>query len=302
MTTSIDPSISVCGLTKFYGDKRGVEEVSFDVLPGEIVGFLGPNGSGKTTVMRMLMGLIYPTSGTIQILNNVVSRRNWQIRSQMGYLPGILSLYKDMTVRDYLIFIASVRNVECSRRMNELMERFSLSPTAEISGLSKGTKQKVGVVQALMHSPRILILDEPTSGLDPIVQNEFEAVIREQREKGISVLLSSHVMHEVDELADRVIILFQGRVIVVDSIDALKSRTARILRLEFPTQQEPTIFMGVPGVEEVLTEGRFVECTILGSENALLKEAAAQGVIGVISEEPSLEDIFLVQTGMTNAH
>lgn len=180
------------------------------------------------------------------------------------------------------------------------MDRFALSPTAMISGLSKGTKQKVGVIQSLMHSPKILILDEPTSGLDPIVQQEFVSIIREERDKGASILLSSHVMNEVDELADRVIILMNGQVVIVDSIEALKSRTERNLRMEFPSEVPATIFMGIPGVDSVRVDGRFVYCTATGPQTALLKAAVAWNVLNVVSEETSLNEIFLVQTGNNN--
>lgn len=279
----------------------GVEDISFNVFPGEIVGFLGPNGSGKTSVMRMLMGLIHPTAGSAHIFGERVSNENFIIRSRIGYLPGILSLYKNMTVINYLSFLSELRGIDCSGRIQELLQRFSVSPNVYISGLSKGTKQKVGVIQALMHSPKILILDEPTSGLDPIVQHEFEAIIREERKKGVSVLLSSHVMNEVDELADRVIILLRGRLVVFDTVDALKARTTRTLRLEFPEEVSGTIFMDIPNVESVYVEGRFVDCTVKGPETALLASAVQHHLISVVSQEPTLEDIFLRQTGIHNA-
>lgn len=301
MSPEIEYPISVLGLTKYYGKKIGVEDISFNVFPGEIVGFLGPNGSGKTTVMRMLMGLIHPTAGSAHIFGEKVSNESFNLRSKVGYLPGILGLYKNMTVIDYLSFLSELRGVDCSGRIHELLQRFSVSPNISISGLSKGTKQKVGVIQALMHSPKILILDEPTSGLDPIVQHEFEAIVREERQKGVSVLLSSHVMNEVDELADRVIILLQGRLVLVDTVEALKARTTRTLRLEFPEEVSGAIFMEIPSVESVRADGRFVDCTVTGPETDLLASAVQHHLISVVSQEPTLEEIFLRHTGTHNA-
>lgn len=293
--------ISVLGLTKYYGQKLGVRDISFTVFPGEIVGFLGPNGSGKTTVMRMLMGLIYPTAGSAQFFGQPITAKNHSIRSSVGYLPGNLGLNKDMTVIDYLAFLADLRNVDCTARTHELLQRFSVSPHSSIAGLSKGTKQKVGVIQALMHSPQILILDEPTSGLDPIIQHEFESIIKEERSNGVSILLSSHVMHEVEKMADRVIILLNGQLIVVDTVDALKSRTTRSLRLEFPNEVSPTIFMELASVESVRVDGKYVDCTVIGPETELLTAALRHNLLSVVSEEPTLEEIFLQQTGTGNA-
>lgn len=287
--------IEVVGLSKRYGNTVGAEDVTFNVAPGEVVGFLGPNGSGKTTVMRMLMGLIRPTAGTAHIFGELVTRENHKVRASIGYLPGVLGLYKDMTVREYLQFLADVRKIDCTVRVNELSERLGLKLDSRISGLSKGTKQKVGVIQALMHSPKLLMLDEPTAGLDPIVQNEFQTIIRAERDKGVSVLLSSHVMSEVEELVDRVMILLKGHLVVADTMDALKSRMKRSLRLEFPRPMSPEVFTIVPGVGEVVCDGRYVQCVMAGVEAPLLGVAAQHGVISVTSHEPSLEEIFLEQ-------
>lgn len=288
--------IETSGLTKLYGKNVGAQDVSFTVGAGEVVGFLGPNGSGKTTVMRMLLGLIRPTTGEAYVFGQRVNRRNHDVRASVGYLPGIIGLYKDMTVRDYLNYIATVREVDCTDRMNELMERLALKTDAKISGLSKGTKQKVGVVQAFMHNPKLLILDEPTAGLDPIVQNEFEAIISEVRSNGSTVLLSSHVMSEVEQLADRVMILSRGRLVEADTIGALKSRIRRSLRFEFSQSIDAAVFSDVEGVHSVTIDGNAIECEVSGVEAPVLAVAAAHGVISVISHEPTLEDIFLSLT------
>lgn len=289
--------VSVRNVAKYYGTHLGVADVSFDVRRGEVVGFLGPNGSGKTTVMRMLMGLIRPTSGSIQVFGDSITRRSHSYRSRIGYLPGTLGLYEHMSVQSFLNFLADMRGIDCWPRVTELSERLDLKLDASISGLSKGNKQKVGVVQALMHSPELLLLDEPTSGLDPIIQRVFEDIVAEETKRGVAIILSSHVMHEVDQLADRAIILIQGRIVVDDSVAGLKSRMCRKLRMEFPTAVSADIFSNVKGVEDIVVDGSTVVCSVVGSESELLLLAAQHGVDSVFSDEPSLEEIFLTQTG-----
>ena len=296
VTIDVNAGLSLRGLTKFYGTQRGVENITFDVQRGEVVGFVGPNGSGKTTVMRMLTGLLHITSGTAHILGASVAKAPPSIRANIGYLPGTLGLYKNLTVQEYLTFMSRMRGLDCSGRINELASRLSLNTTARIGGLSKGTKQKVGVVQALMHNPKVLILDEPTSGLDPIVQHQFELILLEARDAGAAVLLSSHLMHEVEQLASRVAIVNQGHLVVVDDVLSLKSRISRIVSFDFPEQVSTERFTFCPGVEHVSRDGNTIECHIVGPETELLRIAVDLGAIGVSSKEPSLEEIFLSQT------
>ena len=295
------PGISTESLTKYYGPHLGVEDVTFDVARGEVLGFLGPNGSGKTTVMRMLTGLLRITGGSASVLGLDVATRGPEVRARIGYLPGTLQLPRNMTVRGYLGFLAEMRGRDLNRESKAMCERFGLPMDAELAGLSKGTKQKVGVVQAFMHSPDVLILDEPTSGLDPIVQREFETLLAEHRDRGAAILLSSHVMPEVEVLASRVAIVQKGRLLVVDSVESLKSRTTRTLRFEFPREMPPTTFIGVEGVQEVVVDHRWLECTVVGPETALLEHAGRLGAVTVVSHEPSLEDIFLTSTGNGDA-
>lgn len=296
MTIDVNAGLSLQGLTKFYGEQRGVENISFDVQRGEVVGFVGPNGSGKTTVMRMLTGLLHITRGTAHILGTSVANAPPSIRANIGYLPGTLGLYKNLTVQEYLTFMARMRGIDCSNRANELARRLSLNTTALIGGLSKGTKQKVGVVQALMHNPKVLILDEPTSGLDPIVQRQFEAILLEARDAGASVLLSSHLMHEVEELASRVAIVNQGHLVVIDDVHSLKSRISRIVSFDFPEPVSTERFTFCAGVEHVTRDNHTIECHVVGPETELLRIAVELGAVSVTSKEPSLEEIFLSQT------
>jgi len=288
--------LSLQGLTKFYGDQRGVEDISFDVRPGEVMGFLGPNGSGKTTVMRMLMGLLHITRGRAQILGREVSIVHPEVRASVGYLPGTLGLHKNQTVHQYLTYMAAMRGVNCATNISSLCERLSLDPTRNIGSLSKGTKQKVGVVQAFMHEPRVLILDEPTSGLDPIIQREFEAILAQARVNGAAVLLSSHVMHEVEVLASRVVIINEGRLLVVDDVDHLKSQTLRLLKLHFPQPVDPFVFTSVPEVRSAIAIGNSIECEVIGAETNVLRVAVDHNVVSVESHDPTLEDIFVSTT------
>ncbi len=296
MTTDVHAGLHLQGLTKYYGLQRGVENISFDVQPGEVVGFVGPNGSGKTTVMRMLTGLIHITRGSAFVLGTPVTNAPPSIRANIGYLPGTLGLYKNQTVREYLEFMSQMRGIDCTAQINSLAKRLALNTNSLISGLSKGTKQKVGVIQAFMHNPRVLILDEPTSGLDPIVQREFEAILLEARDNGAAVLLSSHLMHEVEQLASRVAIINQGHLLVIDDVHSLKARISRIVSFDFPQQVSTERFTFCPGVEHVTRDGNTVECHIVGPETELLRVAVDLGAISVTSKEPSLEDIFMSET------
>ena len=297
MTAGASLAIEIEHLTKYYGKSLGVEDVTFSVSHGEVVGFLGPNGSGKTTVLRMLTGLISITSGTARILGLDVATNGPEIRRSIGYLPGTLSLYKNLTVREYLAFVSGIRGGGHEGHAAELAERLSLRLDADISGLSKGTKQKVGVVQAFMHRPEILLLDEPTSGLDPIVQHVFEDILAEARNAGAAVLLSSHVMSEVEQLASRVAVLDHGRLVAVDSVDNLKERMRHTLTFEFDHRIEAGPFVACEGVGHVEVHGNRVTCTVTGSQTAVLALAAREGARSVVSNEPNLEDIFLSLTG-----
>ena len=288
--------LSLQGLTKFYGEQRGVEDITFDVHPGEVMGFLGPNGSGKTTVMRMLMGLLHITRGRAEILGKQVSVSLPEVRKSVGYLPGTLGLHKNQTVQQYLTYMADMRGIDCTKNIHSLCERLSINPQRNIGDLSKGTKQKVGVIQAFMHQPRVLILDEPTSGLDPIVQREFESILGEARDNGAAVLLSSHVMHEVEVLASRVAIINEGKLLVVDDVVNLKAKTLRTLKLQFPQPVDPFLFTAVPEVRAANADGNFIECEIVGAETNVLRLAVEHNVVTVESHDPTLEDIFVTTT------
>ena len=293
---SNSPTISVQGLTKFYGKHLGVEDVSFDVEAGQIVGFLGPNGSGKTTVIRMLLGLLKISRGSARILGVDVSDRSGSFRKHVGYLPGTLALYENLTVGKFLEFIEHLRRVDCHGAIPELCERLQLSTSSPIKSLSKGNKQKVGVVQAFMHSPSVLILDEPTAGLDPIVQREFEILVREHRDRGAAVILSSHVLGEVEQLVSDVVILDRGHLVMHDNLHELKSRIERRLRFDFATTPPSDLFVGCEGISHIEVSDYSITCSVVGSEAPVLERAARANVETVRTYEPSLDDIFLSAT------
>ncbi|MBU3688862.1 MAG: ABC transporter [Acidimicrobiales bacterium mtb01] len=290
-----DSLITVDQLTKFYGRHRGVEDVSFAVSPGEVLGFLGPNGSGKTTVIRTLMGLIRATNGDVRLFGRVATSDH-RARDRVGYVPGRLELLPRMTVRRYLEHLAALRRRNLEAAITSLAERFTLDLDATISSLSKGNKQKVGVIQAVMHDPQVLILDEPTSGLDPIGQRQFEELIDEMRGRGTAVLLSSHVMSEVEAIADRIAILDHGHLALVSSMPEMRSRIERSLDFEFGLPVQASEFSTVPGVVSVRTEDNHVVCSVTGSESPVLAKAVQLGVRTVTSQEPTLEEIFISVT------
>lgn len=298
MGVSSSPAVSLDGLTKFYNNKRAVEDITFDVQRGEVVGFLGPNGSGKTTVMRMLMGLIGVTRGSATINGVDIRARDGSARKSVGYLPGTLRLPHRTTVEELLSFCSSMRGHVDHQFVADLLDRFNLDPTRKIGSLSKGTKQKVGVVQAFMHRPDVLILDEPTSGLDPIVQREFEDLLESARNNGAAVLLSSHVMHEVETTAERVAILNKGSLLVIDSVNNLKARMAHTLTFEFENPVQPTEFHNVPGIQSVTAVDNSISCTVVGAVGPALAVAARLHAIDVTASPPSLEDIFITETGV----
>ncbi len=285
--------IELTGLTKYYGRQLGVEDLTFDVSPGEVFGFLGPNGAGKTTTLRMLIGLLRITRGSARLLGTDVATAPPALRARIGYLPGDLSLYKNLTGREYLGFMARMRNRDLAERIASLSERLNLDASRHIHDLSKGNQQKIGVIQAFMHDPEVLILDEPTSGLDPIVQREFEILLDEATQRGAAVLLSSHILSEVEHLAGRVAVVNEGRLLVVERIATLKSRSVRTLELTFSGPVDPAPLRAVPSVDGIDVHGAVASCTVVGAHDELLRVALTLGLETVQTHEPSLEDIFM---------
>jgi ABC-2 type transport system ATP-binding protein len=286
------PAISLRGLTKDYGSLRALNGVDLEVDSGEIFGFLGPNGAGKSTTLRVLLDLLRPTAGHAEILGIPSDQATPALRARVGYLPGELSLPPNKTAGGYLRYLAALRGGAGVDRIPELAERFSLDLTKSIRSLSKGNKQKVGVVQAFMHSPELLVLDEPTSGLDPFLQREFLNLVRETNDCGATVFMSSHVLREVEEVARRVAIIRDGVVIDVDDVHALRRRAGQHIVLRFDQMVDPAWFAGLSNVEDVVVEGHTLRALLRGEPDAVLKVAAQHHVVRWQAQDRELEDLF----------
>jgi ABC-2 type transport system ATP-binding protein len=281
------------GLTKDYGRGHGVFDLDLAVREGEIFGYLGPNGAGKTTTIRLLLDLIRPTRGRAELLGLDVRRDSVELRRRLGYVPGDLSLYDGLTGRELVNYFASLRGGAGRREADALAARLELDLARQIRQLSKGNRQKVGLVQALMHRPDLLVLDEPTAGLDPLAQEAVHELLREAAADGRTVFLSSHLLAEVERIAHRVGILREGRLVVVEEVGALKARAVRHLEFQFAGPVPDSAFAGLPGVRSARADGAWVRLEVEGEVDAAVKAAAAYEVVNVTSHEPDLEEIFL---------
>jgi len=284
-------------LTKYYGRSRGVMDVDLTVEAGQIFGFLGPNGAGKSTTIRLLLDLIRPTAGRARVLGMDVHRDRLAIDRRVSYVPGELSLYSELTGRQLLTYLGNLQGRVDGDYREKLIERLELDTTKRIKSLSRGNKQKVGLVAAFMIRPDLLILDEPTAGLDPFIQLEFEHLCEEARGEGRTVFISSHQLPEVEHLCDRVGIIREGRLLAVESIAALKERALRRLEIDFGDQVPIEAFAGLPGVRDLTIDGETLRCTVMGSLDALVKTSARFEVRNLRSVETSLEEIFMAYYG-----
>jgi ABC-2 type transport system ATP-binding protein len=285
--------IAAEGLTKSYGASRGVVELTFAVEAGEVFGFLGPNGAGKSTTIRTMLDFIRPTSGAISVFGLEPRREAPAIHARTGYMPGEFGLYERMHVRGYLEAFAAFRGGAGHAQIVPLAERLRLDLDRPIHELSHGNKQKVGLVQAFMHDPDLVVLDEPTQGLDPLVQQTFYALIDETKARGGTVFLSSHILPEVERVCDRVGIIREGRLLTVDDIDDLKAKALRSVIFSFADPVDASMFAPLPSVVHAEQRGDAVAITVQGELDEVVKEAARHTVINVETREPSLEEIFL---------
>lgn len=286
-------AIRTTELTKFYGKTLGVDGLELSVGTGQVFGFLGPNGAGKTTTIRLLMDLIRPTSGKAEVLGLEPRRDSKQIRTLVGYLPGEFSLYEHLTGNSLIRYFSELRGGISIDHAHSLAERLGVDLTRGIGTLSKGNKQKIAIVQAMMHRPQLLILDEPTSGLDPLVQHTFHDMLAEITADGGTVFLSSHVLSEIEHVAHRVAILRNGKLVVVEDIQDLKSKALRRFEIHFAKPVPQAGFQGVQGVRDVRFEGTAATFAVEGSPDALLKAVTRHEINELVSHEPDLEEIFL---------
>jgi ABC-2 type transport system ATP-binding protein len=287
-------AIHTGGLSKDFGQGHGLFDLDLDVREGEIFGFLGPNGAGKSTTMRLLLDLIAPTAGSASLLGLDSHRDSLEIRRRVGFLPGDFALYPRLTGTAVLDHFAELRGGVDPRRRAELAERFDAQLDRPIRELSTGNRQKVGLIQAFMHDPELLILDEPIAGLDPLVQRNFHTLLAEVAARGRTVFLSSHTLSEVERVAQRVAILRRGRLVVVDSLENLRAIAVRRLEVEFagdpPRAGE---LRALPGVREVRLDGGHLSIAFEGSADPIVKALAAHDVRAIRSHEDDLEEIFL---------
>jgi ABC-2 type transport system ATP-binding protein len=279
------------GLTKDFGAVRAVDRLDLEVRPGEVFGYLGPNGAGKTTTLRLLMDFVRPTAGTFEVFGRPGS--NPATRARIGYLPGELHLDPTYTTSDLLEFFGALRGGVDARRVTALLDRFDLDPSRRIGELSSGNRRKVGLVQAFMHSPELLLLDEPTAGLDPLLQREFRALVVEVVAEGTTVVLSSHALHEVEVLAHRVGVLRRGRLVAVAGVDELRLQARQRLDLTLAGAADPAVFAGVSGVVDCTATGDTLHVVVEGSVDAVVKTAATLSVRRLVTHDDDLEDVFV---------
>jgi ABC-2 type transport system ATP-binding protein len=287
------PVIATDSLTKRYGPVRGIEDLSLTVEAGEIFGFLGPNGAGKTTTIRTLLDLLHPTSGTATIFGLDSRRDSRAIRARIGNLPGDFACDPRLTGRELLEFCAAVRGLPDLGSAPSLARRFEADLDRPAGDLSRGNRQKIGLVQALFHDPDLLILDEPTSGLDPLMQEQFLAVIAEHRDRGGTVFLSSHELDEVERACDRVAIIREGRLAAVENVGEMRGRAYHHVTIEFAEPVDAGEFARLAGVTDVEAEGPHVSFRAQGDLDAVVKAAARHTVVDMELIEPTLEEIFL---------
>jgi ABC-2 type transport system ATP-binding protein len=283
--------IEVINLTKYYGKSRGIVDVSFKEEEGEIFGFIGPNGAGKSTTIRLLLSLIHPTSGTATIFGKNVLTHGPEIRRDIGYLPSEVFYYEGMKVVDLLKYSASFYDHDCTQRMQELSEIMELEMNRRISDLSFGNKKKVGIVQGLLHSPKLLFLDEPTSGLDPLMQHKFFDLVRKENARGVTVFFSSHILGEVQRLCNRVGIIREGKIVEISDIRTLQQNNYKKVHVTAEGLTPATF--NLPGVTNVQMENGASSFFFKGDINAVLQKLGGIQVSDVTIEEPTLEEIFM---------
>ncbi len=288
------PAINITSLTKSYGRDRGIEDINLQVEEGEIFGFIGPNGAGKSTTIRVLLNLLFPTSGKAQIMGMDVVRDSKKIKYHTGYVPSDANAYTHMESDDFLRYCGRFFNPDGhERRISELSELFEVDRKRKISDLSMGNRKKISIIQSLLHEPKLLIVDEPTMGLDPLMQARFFELLRSENRKGMTVFYSSHTLSDVQMLCKRVAIIREGRIIKVEEIETLRKRQLKKIYIEFNDLNDNTLIK-LPGIEDTpLVSGRTVKFLYSGDINRLLSTLSNRDITDMTIEEPSLEEIFM---------
>jgi ABC-2 type transport system ATP-binding protein len=291
-------AIRTQGLTKTYGSRLGIADLDLEVSQGEVFGFIGPNGAGKTTTIRLLLGLLRPSKGRATVLGLDVQRDSVAVRRQIGYLPGDFGLDPRMTGRELIDHFTSLRDGESPpadsrRRADALSARLEVDLDVPMGRLSRGNRQKIGLVQALCHRPALLILDEPTTGLDPLMQDTFLQIVREARDEGRTVFLSSHVLSEVERVCDKVAIVRAGRLAALETTDSLLEKRRKRVTMVFAEPVDASLFAALPGVHDVWSQGSTVSLRLDDGIDAVIKSAARFTVLDMMVEHPSLDEVFM---------
>lgn len=288
--------IDILNLTKNFGHEKGVFDLSMQIKKGEVFGFLGPNGAGKTTTIRHLMGFLSADEGTVKINNLDAFLDASQIQKNVGYIPGETVFMESMTGLEFIHFMGSLRKMKSYQKADELIKRFQLDAKVKIKKMSKGMKQKVAIVVAFMHDPAILILDEPTSGLDPLMQKEFIDLILEEKEKGKTILMSSHIFEEVEKTCERVSILKNGRMIVTDTMANLKKKHIKKYTITFSKEEEVEKFLKEK-CEIVNRNHNQVTLVCKNNINEIIKILTKYDILELLEEEQHLEELFMEYYG-----
>lgn len=294
--------IEIQGLTKDYGNGKGIFDVSIEVGKGEVFGFLGPNGAGKTTTIRHLMGFIRPDEGSCFINGMDCYDKAAKVQEQLGYLAGEIAFLEDLSGREMLEFIADMKGIKDRSKITELMERFELDPKGKIKKMSKGMKQKLGIICAFMNDPEVIILDEPTSGVDPLMQNRFIDLILEEKQKGKTIFMSSHIFEEIERTCDRVAIIKEGKLISIEDMATLKMHKRKTYIVTFESEKEATRFMTEEANREISSEKRYemqlvnavqIKVNVGGDINPFLGALARYKMQDLDIEVQTLEELFL---------
>ncbi len=284
-------------LTKRYGRVLALDRLTLEMRAGEVLGFLGPNGAGKTTTLRLLMGYLRPTAGSARVLGLDAWTDRVAVHARTGYLPGDVRLWPRLTAREAVGHVARLRGLDHDRGVPDLAKRLDVELDRPFRELSKGNRQKAGLLLALLGDPRLLLLDEPTSGLDPLVQQEFHHILRERAEAGTAVMLSSHVLSEVEHVADRVAIIRSGRLLMTESLASLRENARHTVEVRFASPPPPGTFASIPGITDVRLDGPVLRCTMQGVVDPLVKALARYRVLDLNSHEADLEETFLALYG-----
>ena len=286
--------IKVENISKDYGSGRGVFDLSFEVNKGEIFGMLGPNGAGKTTTIRQLMGFIKSDKGSAEILDMECFANRENIQSKLGYLPGEIAFMDDMKGSDFIKFIAEMKSIKNKNRIKELTDLFELDADRKIKSMSKGTKQKIAIVCAFMNEPEVVILDEPTSGLDPLMQKKFIELILEEKKKGTTIFMSSHIFEEIEKTCDRTAILKDGKLIAIENMEELKNKRRKVFEIIFKTEKDADSFADKYNADVMKNQNTYmVKAAVSGEINNFIKDLSNYDVLDINSVTQTLEELFL---------